>query len=53
MIDYTSSIMWLIAWPLIIYISYKFIRLNITHFQKLEKMDEEMNTKDGSQALDK
>ncbi|MFP4331910.1 MAG: hypothetical protein ACLFQJ_01295 [Campylobacterales bacterium] len=50
MIDYTSSIMWLIAWPLIIYISYKFIRLNISHLQKLEKMDEERKTKDSEKA---
>lgn len=41
MIDYTSSLMWLVAWPVVIYISYKFITLNIGHLKKLEQLDKE------------
>jgi hypothetical protein len=41
MIDYTSSLAWLAAWPVVIYLSYKFVRLNINHLKKLEKLDEE------------
>lgn len=30
--------LFLLAWPLVIYLSYKFIRLNISQLEKLEKL---------------
>lgn len=32
--------LFLLAWPLVIYLSYKFIRLNLTQLEKIEKMKE-------------
>lgn len=39
--DYTTSLIWLAVWPLLIYIGYKFTVLNIKHFNKLEKLEED------------
>ena len=33
-INYTSGILWLAAWPVLIYVSYRFIVLNISHFEE-------------------
>lgn len=30
--------LFLLVWPLVIYLSYKFIRLNISQLEKLEKL---------------
>lgn len=27
--EYTSSLIWFASWPLIIYVSYRFVRLNV------------------------
>jgi hypothetical protein len=32
-ISYTSGLLWLSLWPIIIYVSYRFIALNIDHFE--------------------
>ncbi|WP_256431226.1 hypothetical protein [Sulfurospirillum diekertiae] len=32
-INYTSGFLWLCTWPVIIYVSYRFIALNIDHFE--------------------
>ncbi len=32
-IDYTHAIIWYMVWPLVIFLSYKFIRLNIEHLE--------------------
>lgn len=32
--------LFLLAWPLVIYLSYKFIRLNLAQLEKIEKMKE-------------
>lgn len=32
-INYTSGLLWLCVWPITIYISYRFIVLNIDHFE--------------------
>jgi len=37
---YTASLIWFVLWPVMIYISYKFVSLNIKHFQKLERLEE-------------
>jgi hypothetical protein len=39
--EYTNSLLWLTLWPLVIYLGYKFTRFNITHFTRLEKLEEE------------
>jgi len=37
-IDYTSAVLWYASWPVIIYISYRFVLLNIEHLEEnLEK----------------
>lgn len=33
-IDYSSSILWLATWPILIYATYRFIVLNIGHFEE-------------------
>lgn len=33
-INYTSGMLWLGALPLLVYIAYKFIALNISHFEE-------------------
>ena len=37
---YVASIIWFILWPVMIFLSYKFVSLNIKHFQKLERLEE-------------
>ena len=32
-INYTVETIWLLVWPALIFISYKFIALNIEHFE--------------------
>lgn len=39
--DYTSSLIWLAVWPLLIYLGYRFTALNVKHFNRLEKLEEE------------
>lgn len=39
-INYTSALLWYASWPLVIFISYKFIMLNIEH------LEENIETKD-------
>lgn len=38
--SYIAEIIWFALWPLVIYMSYKFVSLNIKHFQKLERLEE-------------
>jgi hypothetical protein len=33
-VNYTAGILWYVSWPVLIYIAYKFITLNITHFEE-------------------
>lgn len=33
-INYTSALLWYASWPVMIYISYRFIRLNIEHLEE-------------------
>ena len=33
-INYTAEIIWLLVWPALIFVSYKFIALNINHFEE-------------------
>lgn len=33
-ISYTAEIIWLLTWPALIFVSYKFIALNINHAEE-------------------
>jgi hypothetical protein len=37
--EYTASLIWFSAWPVLIYLSYRFVKLNVTHFKRLESLD--------------
>lgn len=37
MVNYTSGLLWMASWPVLIYVSYKFIMLNIEHFEEYIK----------------
>jgi len=38
--SYTASIVWLMVWPFVIWLGYRFVRLNMKHFAKLERLEE-------------
>lgn len=39
-VDYTAGMLWYATWPLVIFVSYKFVMLNIEHLEEnLEKKD--------------
>ncbi|MDQ7047007.1 MAG: hypothetical protein Q9M39_05090 [Sulfurovum sp.] len=41
-INYTSALLWYASWPIVIFISYKFVLLNIEHLEdNLEKKNGE------------
>ena len=41
-ISYVSGLLWYALWPLTIYISYKFVRINIEHLENnLENKEKE------------
>ncbi len=33
-ISYTAGIIWLLSWPILVFISYKFIALNVSHLHE-------------------
>ncbi len=33
-IDYGSGILWYMLWPIVIYVSYKFVALNVEHLEE-------------------
>jgi hypothetical protein len=35
-----EAIIWYAAWPVVIFISWKFVSLNIDHFSKMERLEE-------------
>jgi len=35
-----SEIIWYASWPILIYISLKFVELNLEHFKKMERLEE-------------
>lgn len=35
-----SETIWYISWPIIIYISIKFVQLNLKHYTKMERLEE-------------
>ena len=37
--DYTESIGWFVSWPILIWLGVWFVKHNLTHFNKLEKLE--------------
>ncbi|NPA65467.1 MAG: hypothetical protein GXO11_01150 [Epsilonproteobacteria bacterium] len=35
-----SEILWYVSWPILVYVSWKFVWLNIKHFAKMERLEE-------------
>lgn len=33
-VDYTAAILWYSTWPVVIFVSYKFVMLNIEHLEE-------------------
>lgn len=42
--EHLSGMIWYATWPVIIYLSFKFVELNLRHFAKMERL-EELETK--------
>ena len=40
MSEYLNAIIWYCTWPVLIYISYKFVLINLKHHNKMEKLEE-------------
>ena len=40
MVDYTTSLIWLAVWPVIIFLGYKFAAFNVKHFSRMERLEE-------------
>ncbi|CAA6811606.1 MAG: Unknown protein [uncultured Sulfurovum sp.] len=41
-VDYSSALLWYASWPVVIFISYKFVLLNIEHLEEnLESKEKE------------
>ena len=38
--DYTEAIIWYLSWPVLIYLAYKFVELNIFHHSNMEKLED-------------
>ena len=35
-----EALIWYGVWPFVIYIAYKFVDLNLSHFSKMERLEE-------------
>lgn len=42
MVDYTSGMLWLASWPVLIYVTYRFIILNINYFEENIRKEEDI-----------
>ena len=40
MSEYLTAILWYAFWPVLIYISYKFVLINLAHHTKMERLQE-------------
>ena len=38
--QYTDAILWYASWPVLIYIAYRFVLLNMKHHAKMERLEE-------------
>lgn len=39
MVEYTASLIWLAAWPVIIFLGYKFTALNVRQIERMEALE--------------
>ncbi len=37
--QYTEAILWYAAWPVLIFVAYKFVMLNLRHHAKIERLE--------------
>ncbi len=37
--NYTEAILWYTAWPILIYIAYRFVLLNLRHHARMERYE--------------
>lgn len=38
--EHLAGILWYATWPVIIYLSWKFVQLNLRHFAKMQRLEE-------------
>lgn len=38
--EHLEGILWYATWPVVIYLSLKFVQLNLRHFAKMERLEE-------------
>lgn len=38
--EFLEEILWYASWPVIIFISVKFVQLNLSHYQSMERLEE-------------
>ena len=38
--NYTDAILWYLSWPVLIYVAYRFVWLNIEHHGRMERLQE-------------
>jgi hypothetical protein len=38
-VEYIDAIMWYVSWPVLIYLSYRFVLLNLKHHAKMERLE--------------
>jgi len=38
--EYLTESIWYLSWPVIIYLAYKFVTLNLHHSKKMERLEE-------------
>ena len=36
--EYTEALIWFTSWPILIFVAYKFVVLNLKHFDAIEKL---------------
>ena len=38
--EYLTEIIWYTSWPVLIYLSVKFVQVNLHHYKKMERLEE-------------
>jgi len=38
--EYLGEILWYTSWPVVIYVSLKFVQLNLSHYKSMERLEE-------------
>ncbi len=37
--DFIEAIIWFCSWPMLIFVAYKFVMINLTHHAKMERLE--------------